>query len=395
MAGTVSSRIFVRNLPPSLTDTEFRAHFSQTHQVTDAKFIGHRRIGYVGYKTAEDAASAVKYFNKSFIRMSKIFVELARPVSSTSRLFTSQMFNITKITDDSLPNRARVPWNNATGHADSFPAASASEVETTETQKSLKRKRDVPRDENTDPKLKEFLGVMQRPSQHKSWVNEAIDGVDGDTSPEEGAEVNVNMEEESEGEYQTISKKSKTKREGKLSIPQSEPVAKLPPPVENVTGPGEEPDGPREGQTDADWLRSKTSRLLGLVDEEEEERHLPVSKPIDEDTGSETSEKFTTNATIEKTNPEDVEHNEESETPVNADEEAIRKSCRLFLRNLPYTITEDDVNEHFAGIGNLEEVRLFCNSRVSPFRDDHLIGTSYASVNDVIRKSILVDASHI
>lgn len=75
-----SSRVFVKNVPPSLTDEEFKAHFSQKHPVTDAKFLGHRRIGYVGYKTPEDAASAVKYFNKSFIRMSRIAVELARPV---------------------------------------------------------------------------------------------------------------------------------------------------------------------------------------------------------------------------------------------------------------------------------------------------------------------------
>jgi multiple RNA-binding domain-containing protein 1 len=76
-----SSRIFVRNLPPNLTEDEFKAHFSKQHTITDAKYIGHRRIGYVGFKTPEDAVKAVKYFNKSFIRMSRIGVELARPVS--------------------------------------------------------------------------------------------------------------------------------------------------------------------------------------------------------------------------------------------------------------------------------------------------------------------------
>jgi multiple RNA-binding domain-containing protein 1 len=77
---TTSSRIFVRNLPASLTDDDFRKHFSHKDAVTDAKLLRHRRIGYVGYKTPEQAASAVKYFNKSFIRMSKISVELARTV---------------------------------------------------------------------------------------------------------------------------------------------------------------------------------------------------------------------------------------------------------------------------------------------------------------------------
>lgn len=75
-----SSRIFVRGLPPKYTEDDVRKHFAK-FPVTDVKFFPHRRIGYVGYKTPEDAAKAVKYFNKTFIRMTKIFVEVARPVS--------------------------------------------------------------------------------------------------------------------------------------------------------------------------------------------------------------------------------------------------------------------------------------------------------------------------
>lgn len=75
-----SSRIFVRGLPPKFTEDDVRKHFAK-YPVTDVKFFPHRRIGYVGYKTPEDAAKAVKYFNKTFIRMTRIFVEVARPVS--------------------------------------------------------------------------------------------------------------------------------------------------------------------------------------------------------------------------------------------------------------------------------------------------------------------------
>ena len=75
-----SSRIFVRGLPPKFTEDDVRKHFSK-FPVTDVKFFPHRRIGYVGYKTPEDATKAVKYFNKTFIRMTRINVEIARPVS--------------------------------------------------------------------------------------------------------------------------------------------------------------------------------------------------------------------------------------------------------------------------------------------------------------------------
>jgi len=77
-----SSRIFVKNLPPTIDEAEFRRHFSaQGREVTDVKLIPQRRIGFVGYKSHEDAAKAVKYFNRSFIRMSRIAVDLAKPVS--------------------------------------------------------------------------------------------------------------------------------------------------------------------------------------------------------------------------------------------------------------------------------------------------------------------------
>lgn len=77
-----SSRIFVKNLPPTISEADFRKHFSaQGREVTDVKLIPHRRIGFVGYKSHDDAAKAVKYFNKSFIRMSRVAVDLAKPVS--------------------------------------------------------------------------------------------------------------------------------------------------------------------------------------------------------------------------------------------------------------------------------------------------------------------------
>ena len=78
----MSTRIFVRGLPPTFTEDELRVHFAKRNDVTDARLIPNRRIGYIGYKTPEDAQAAVKYFNKSFIRMSKIGVELAKSVST-------------------------------------------------------------------------------------------------------------------------------------------------------------------------------------------------------------------------------------------------------------------------------------------------------------------------
>lgn len=72
--------MFVRGLPPDATPADLKRHFSKISLVTDVKCIPQRRIGYVGYKSPADAADAIKYYNKSFIRMSRIYVEPARPV---------------------------------------------------------------------------------------------------------------------------------------------------------------------------------------------------------------------------------------------------------------------------------------------------------------------------
>ena len=72
----------MRGLPPNITESDFRKHFSAKNQeITDVKIIPQRRIGYVGFKTPNDATIAAKYFNKSYIRMSKLLVEIAKPVS--------------------------------------------------------------------------------------------------------------------------------------------------------------------------------------------------------------------------------------------------------------------------------------------------------------------------
>lgn len=71
-----TTRVFVRGLPPSVSEDDFRDHFAKRYVVTDIKLLSQRRIGYVGFRTCEDAAAAVKYFNRSFLRMSKIGVEL-------------------------------------------------------------------------------------------------------------------------------------------------------------------------------------------------------------------------------------------------------------------------------------------------------------------------------
>lgn len=75
-----STRVFVKGLPASLTSDQLATHFGKQYKVTDAHVFPERRIGFVGFHDTGSAQDAVKYFNRSYIRMSKISVDLARPV---------------------------------------------------------------------------------------------------------------------------------------------------------------------------------------------------------------------------------------------------------------------------------------------------------------------------
>src|ERR1700761_322541 len=76
------TRIYVTGLPPSTTKEQVRTHFAATgkYTITDAHVIPDRRIAFVGFSNHDQAKSAVQYFNRTFVRMSKISVELAKPV---------------------------------------------------------------------------------------------------------------------------------------------------------------------------------------------------------------------------------------------------------------------------------------------------------------------------
>jgi multiple RNA-binding domain-containing protein 1 len=50
------------------------------------------------------------------------------------------------------------------------------------------------------------------------------------------------------------------------------------------------------------------------------------------------------------------------------EEEKILKHRRLYVRNLPFDVLEDDLRDHFSAFGELEEVRL--SSLHTPFRDE-------------------------
>ena len=230
----------------------------------------------------------------------------------------------------------------------------------------MKRKRDEEEglDPALNPKLQQFLEVMH-PSKGKTWSNGE------NIAPEEGSVTIVQADEgESDNEYVEIQSKPKKAEDVFKNTSQVNTIITKNTDTEmahDSTEPGIQLQGADIGvsevgnrlMTDDEWLRSKTSRVLDLTDNIE--AHL--AQLTTENSSLPPTKQRSTNTTL--TEPEDEpeafdkEKQEEIEEPSNEGDafvEGINKTGRLFLRNLPYTATEEELWQAFEPFGELEEV---------------------------------------
>ncbi|KAL8811669.1 MAG: hypothetical protein Q9223_001491 [Gallowayella weberi] len=350
-----NSRIFIRGLPPSMDAGDFHRHFSKQSDITDARLIPHRRIGYVGYKTPEDALKAVKYHNKSFINMSRIKVELARSVDQ----------------ENALTSRDHI-HNNLNGKRQAPDEALLQDEKI-----SLKRKRDVEPTLEKDAKLREYLEVMQPASKSRTWADEPINRDkkkmahhDERINVKAGGSVAVQTPiDASPQEVPEIQKKSSKDTEqpshtsAKAMLFQGVPADSEASPAIEIEPTEEQPGA--SALADDDWLRSRTSRLLGLVDEDDlksQDVKDPEAPPNRGPTGNpeRPSSLVASDTGFQAAQDEMIHDNTDTMQIADNMINTIAATARLFVRNLPYTTTEGDIRQHFEqlGHGSVEEVHV-------------------------------------
>ncbi|QSS61572.1 hypothetical protein I7I51_03749, partial [Histoplasma capsulatum] len=220
-----NTRVFVSGLPPTFSNDELRKRFSTRYQVTDAHVIPKRRIGFVGFKTPTEAQDAVKYFNKTYIRMSKIAVEMARPVDA----------------DPPVVEKANPRHATSTNFT------------------TLKRKHDQV-EQSLDPKLQEYLATMKPTMRSKTWADDVVSSGNTETP-------SIKAKRLKPGHEPTL-KTKQTERPDDITEDNS--VGKKSRSFETEDEP-EATSVEEAPKSDMDWLRSRTSRLLGLVQDDEDE----------------------------------------------------------------------------------------------------------------------------
>ncbi|EPQ63912.1 Bgt-4287 [Blumeria graminis f. sp. tritici] len=315
-----SSRIFVKGLPPTLTQDEFKKHFSQLSLVTDAKLFPNRRIGYIGYATVEDAVKATKYFNKSYIRLSRIIVELARP-SEFSASSTRKA-------------KREIEWQDE--RTQKIQNSAVDPILTP----GVKRKRGTY--DEADPKLQEFLEVMQPASKPKSM------GKNAPPIPSTSDSLPVKSAANNNAEITHVNHD----QPGNITQPlESQPYFHTQR-LDNI---------PRVSinSTDEDWLRSRTSRTLDVLDSNSISLSdfLPKSRDTAIDTYVQSCDNDNKLKDQSNVSADNIVPGNKSELESTMD--SIRKTARLFVRNLPYTASEADLRSHFLPYGPMEEVCVY------------------------------------
>ncbi|KAK3336946.1 hypothetical protein B0T19DRAFT_437650 [Cercophora scortea] len=346
-----SSRIYVKNLPPAISEADFRKHFSaEGREVTDVKLIPRRRIGFVGYKSHEDAARAVKYFNRTFIRMSRIGVDLATPIADLA----------------AKPAAQAAPGRDAPKDA-LLKSKTPGATDTKDDADAKKRKR-APLNV-ADPKLHEYLEVMGNPSK-KSRPEDLAGASMSMAIP---AVIPAMEEGESDDEYVDIPSRPRTQAEpapvsAPAPAPAAEPTARevtvTVPEVEverNLPAP-EDVQDVSMGATDDDWLRSRTNRVLDFVDPDDPNFPIRPAAPAPAAVPASKAPVASSAQENEQVEPQTTseEHDEAPAKDLSPESalSMVEKTCRLFLRNLSYAVTEDAIREYFGKFGTLEEVNL-------------------------------------
>lgn len=205
------SRIVVKNLPSAgLTEDEIRKHFSDIDDITDIKlkhneFGASRRFAFIGFKSKEGADKAIEKLSNSYIRTSKLSIEPCK--------------SIKEIKPDRVQHKSKEEVKNSR-EDENEPDEDANRKKkpklTSEKRKQIEK--EVLEEVQDDPSFKEFLSLQRnigdKGKVKQIWADDidmnptdaAYDGPVNDNSNDTNSEV------KQEGETTEEKPKKKHKR---------------------------------------------------------------------------------------------------------------------------------------------------------------------------------------
>ena len=380
------TRLCVKNVPKHVDERRLKEHFGQRGMVTDAKLLRtksgeSRKIAFVGYRTEAEARAARAFFNQTFLDTSRLVVEAAMPrgASTLTRPWSKYSEGSSRFDNDgsSGSSKRQMDGEQQDGEEDAGDDATAAAAK-------AKKQRRVSKDE--------FLATMMPRSQTKFWGNDEVGVV---------PEVPVKMtkqqqqQQQQQGQQRIKAKKGEGGEKGSSTrnaaggegheseeeeSDEEEVKEEEEEEEEEVSAP---PATPATGLSDLDYLRSKVKKGLeqeveggnsnsssssnGLKptekkdeeaeDESDDEESSEEEEEEDEVEGDE-DDAAASPSPMEQDGNDDADNSKPPSHPRERELPNIEETGRLFLRNFPFSTTEEDLLELLTPHGAVAEVHL-------------------------------------
>lgn len=390
------SRLIVKNLPKSVTESKLKELFSEKGFVTDVQLKytkdgTFRHFGFIGFKTEEEALKAKEYFDKTCIDTCRISVDLCADLGDPSKPKSWSKYAPDSSYYKQLNDKTKNDTNDGDGNENETLKEAKKKKKKNKEEQSAEVKEAIAKHKD-DPLFMEFLESHAVADSKKVWINDAViktianpeDKEDNESSDsahksdeeekEEDKEIKEEKDEKekiantviSDLEYmEALKTKTQTVNKKEVSASKHGPVKfftvklrglgynhkkkhikqffhplkpksiRVPPKIKGIAYVGFK----SEQQMRKALLKNKSffdGKQIFLTKYEE---HLETK----EDNNTEAN-----NSNVKWIKQEESLKNEES----------IAESGRIFIRNLTYTTTEDDIRQLFEKYGPLTEVNL-------------------------------------
>ncbi|KAI9175861.1 Multiple RNA-binding domain-containing protein 1 [Blastocladiella emersonii ATCC 22665] len=376
------SRIIVKNLPKYVTPERVREQFSDKGTVTDVKLIKtgngvFRRFAYVGFKSEREARAAVKHYHNTFVDTARVSVELAKPIGDPSlpRAW-SKYTKGSSAYEKSHGGSGDKSGDDASDDDDEEAASAKAAADAELAAKQMAAKKsfvdELYEEEQKRGSLAAYLEVFKPRANKATWQN---DDASGD------AAVAASSGKKAKAGPKTIVQQVPNRKPGGqgMTVTRSHTVFEsdddddeyqtIPAGGFKASG-----DDDEDAEEDAEMDDAADASLSGGDDDAEEREDSQPSSDAEPPEGDAVTDAMDVDEPAPKKssaaaaappaaatapavpagkkvvpwNPEDVE----------ADTKLIEQTGRLFVVNLPYSVTEKDLLELFQPHGALAAVHI-------------------------------------
>eukprot|EP01038_Epipyxis_sp_PR26KG_P009552 gene9552-12865_t len=310
------SRIVIKNLGNNILESHLKETFSRSGEITDihlpkTKDGKTRRIAFIGYRNESQAAHAIKYFNNTFIGLSKITVDNAKVKNTNYEVF-KQNFE----TNIQYPDKK----------------ASNANLKSTLTNNAKS----------------DYLEVMKKRNDSKFWANdESLLNLNstsatnntkiGEIDDEDSGINSVGGDSSDDSSINSL-RSNDNKNEGLVN-------------QKMVANPLE-------------YLKSKVSSKFS-DDDEDDEMEIVVNedgKKIIAKKNKIQHQSVNLESKDDDIVSIDDQPNISNDDMLDKTDDEHEDSSRLYVTNLPFTCTEDDFSEYFSTYGTISEVHIPLNT---------------------------------